>query len=397
MSTNRDYYEILGVDKKASEAEIKKAYRKKAMKFHPDRNKGDSDAEKKFKEASEAYEVLRDPQKKARYDQYGHAGVNGRGQGGFGGGAGVDFDNMGFEDIFSRFGDIFGSGFFGEETFGGGGRRGRSRGRREPGQPGSDMKIRMPLTLEEIAFGAEKKLKIKKQIKCDACGGTGAETNSDFETCSTCNGMGEVRQVTRTMLGQMVNVQACPTCNGEGRIIKNKCKKCSGEGRIKGEETIKVNIPSGVSNGNYITLRGQGNAGRRGGSAGDLIVLIEEKKHEHFDRDGNNIYYNLTLSIPDAALGTEVEVPTLKGKAKLKIEPGTQPGRMLRMRGRGIKGLNNSGQGDQYVRLNVYIPEELSEQQREAVKAFKGSENFDAKNADGSEKNFFSKMKDMFG
>lgn len=396
MSTKRDYYEILGVDKNASEAEIKKAYRKKAMKFHPDRNKGDAEAEKKFKEASEAYEVLKDPDKKARYDQYGHAGVNG--QGGFGGGgAGVDFDNMGFEDIFSRFGDIFGSGFFGEEAFGGGGRRGRSRGRREPGQPGSDMKIRMALTLEEIAFGAEKKLKIKKQIKCDECNGTGAETNSDFETCSTCNGMGEVRQVTRTMLGQMVNVQACPTCNGEGRIIKNRCKKCSGEGRIKGEETIKVNIPSGVSNGNYITLRGQGNAGRRGGSAGDLIVLIEEKEHKHFDRDGNNIYYNLTLSIPDAVLGTEVQVPTLKGKAKLKIEPGTQPGKMLRMRGRGIKGLNNSGEGDQYVRLNVYMPENLTEAEKEAMESFKDSENFDAANADGSEKNFFSKMKDMFG
>ena len=395
MSTKRDYYEILGVDKNASEAEIKKAYRKKAMKFHPDRNKGDEDAEKKFKEASEAYEVLKDPQKKAQYDQFGHAGVNG--QGGFGGGAGVDFDNMGFEDIFSRFGDIFGSGFFGEEAFGAGGRRGRSRARREPGHPGSDMKIRMPLTLEEIAFGAEKKLKIKKQIKCDECDGTGAETNSDFETCSTCNGMGEVRQVTRTMLGQMVNVQACPTCNGEGRIIKSKCKKCSGEGRIKGEETIKVNIPSGVSNGNYITLRGQGNAGRRGGSAGDLIVLIEEKEHENFQRDGNNIYYNLTLSLPDAILGTEVQVPTLKGKAKLKIDPGTQPGKMLRMRGRGIKGLNNSVEGDQYVRLNVYIPENLTGSEKEAIESLKGSENFDASNADDSGKNFFSKMKDMFG
>lgn len=394
MSTKRDYYEILGVDKGASKAEIKKAYRKKAMKFHPDRNKGDDDAEKKFKEASEAYEVLKDQDKRARYDQFGHQGVNG--QGGFGGGAGVDFDNMGFEDIFSRFGDIFGSGFFGEEAFGGG-RRGRSRRSREPGQPGSDMKIRMPLTLEEIAFGAEKKLKIKKQIKCDKCGGTGAETNSDFETCSTCNGMGEVRQVTRTMLGQMVNVQACPTCNGDGRIIKSKCSKCSGEGRIKGEETIKVNIPSGVSNGNYITLRGQGNAGRRGGSAGDLIVLIEEKEHEHFQRDGNNIYYNLTLSLPDAILGTEVQVPTLKGKAKLKIDSGTQPGRMLRMRGRGIQGLNNSGQGDQYVRINVYIPENLSDSEKKAIESLKGSENFDASNADDNAKNFFSKMKDMFG
>lgn len=399
MSTNKDYYEILGVDKNASEDEIKKAYRKKAMKFHPDRNKGDSEAEKKFKEASEAYEVLRDSEKRARYDQFGHAGVNGQqGPGGFGGGAGVDFDNMGFEDIFSRFGDIFGSGFFGEEAFGGGGgRRGRSRRSREPGQPGSDMKIRMPLTLEEIAFGAEKKLKIKKQIKCDECDGTGAESNSDFETCSTCNGMGEVRQVTRTMLGQMVNVQPCPTCDGEGRIIKSKCKKCGGEGRIKGEETIKVKIPSGVSEGNYLTLRGQGNAGRRGGRSGNLIVIIQEKEHKHFEREGNNVYYNLTLSIPEAILGTEKQVPTLKGKAKLKIEPGTQPGKMLRMRGRGIKGLNNSGEGDQYVRLNVYMPEELSDSEREAVESFKDSEHFDASNAKGNDKNFFSKMKDMFG
>lgn len=316
MSTNRDYYEILGVDKGASEAEIK-SIPQKGDEISSRSQQGDAEAEKKFKEAAEAYEILKDSDKRARYDQFGHAGVNGQG-GGFGGGAGVDFDNMGFEDIFSRFGDIFGSGFFGEQSFGGGGRS-RSRGRREPGQPGSDMKIRMPLTLEEIAFGAEKKLKIKKQIKCDSCSGTGAETNSDFETCSTCNGMGEVRQVTRTMLGQMVNVQACPTCNGDGRIIKNKCNKCGGEGRVKGEEMIKVNIPSGVSNGNYITLRGQGNAGRRGGSSGDLIVLIEEKEHEHFQRDGNNIYYNLTLSFPDAVLGTEVQVPTLKGKLNSKL------------------------------------------------------------------------------
>ncbi|MEX0856887.1 MAG: molecular chaperone DnaJ [Balneolaceae bacterium] len=391
--TNRDYYEILGLDKSSSEAEIKKAYRKMAMKYHPDRNKGNEEAIKKFKEASEAYEVLKDPQKKAQYDQYGHAGVNGNG--GYGG-PGVDFDNMGFEDIFSRFGDIFGGGFFGEDVFGGGG-RGRARSRREPGQPGSDMKIRMPLTLEEIAFGSDKKLKIKKQIKCDVCDGTGAETEADFETCGTCNGMGEVRQVTRTMLGQMVNVQACPTCQGEGRIIKNKCKKCSGEGRIKGEETVKINIPSGVSNGNYITLRGQGNAGRRGGSAGDLIVLIEEKEHEHFERNGNNIYYNLTLSIPDAVLGTEVQVPTLKGKAKLKIEPGTQPGKMLRMRGRGIKGLHNSGEGDEYVRVNIYMPQELSQEEKKAIESFRESDNFDASKMDASEKSFFSKMKDVFG
>ncbi len=388
--SKRDYYEILGVDKGVSEAELKKAYRKQAMKYHPDRNKGDADAEQKFKEAAEAYEVLRDPQKKARYDQFGHAGINN--QGGFGGAGGVEFD---MEDIFSRFGDIFGGGFFGDDIFGGG--RGRSRARRQPGTPGSDMKIRMPLTLEEIAFGVEKKLKVKKQITCDTCSGTGAATDSDFETCGTCNGMGAVRQVTRTMLGQMVSEQPCPTCQGDGRIIKNKCKTCSGEGRMKGEETIKVNIPSGVTSGNYITLRGQGNAGRRGGQAGDLIVLIEEKEHENFIREGNNIYYDLTLSIPDAVLGTEVQVPTLKGKAKLRIEPGTQPGKLLRMRGKGIIGLNNSGEGDQYVRVNVYIPRDLSDKEKKAIEGLRGAENFDASNQTKEEKGFFSKMKDVFG
>ncbi len=387
--SKRDYYEILGVGKDAGEAEMKKAYRKLAMKYHPDRNKGDANAEEKFKEAAEAYEVLRDPQKKARYDQFGHAGVNG--QGGFGGG--VEFD---VEDIFSRFGDIFGGGFFGEDIFGGG--RSRSRGgRRQPGTPGSDMKIRMPLTLEEIAFGTEKTLKVKKQITCNTCDGTGAASNSDFETCGTCNGMGEVRQVTRTMLGQMVNVQPCPTCQGEGRIIKNKCKTCNGEGREKGEETIKVSIPSGVSNGNYITLRGQGNAGRRGGQAGDLIVLIEEKEHEHFIRDGNNIYYDLGLSIPDAILGSEQEVPTLKGKAKLKIDAGTQPGKLLRMRGKGIIGLNNSGEGDQFVRVNVYMPKDLTEAEKKSIESLRDSKNFSASNQTKEEKSFFSKMKDVFG
>ncbi|MFA5669331.1 MAG: molecular chaperone DnaJ [Balneolaceae bacterium] len=389
--SKRDYYEVLGIEKGTGDAEIKKAYRKMAMKYHPDRNKGDADAEKKFKEAAEAYEILKDPQKRARYDQFGHAGMNG-GAGGFGGG-GVDFDGMGFEDIFSRFGDIFGSGFFGDEQGG----RGRGRGARQPGTPGSDMKIRMPLKLVEIAFGTEKKLKIKKHTICDKCTGTGAETDSDFETCGTCNGMGEIRQVTRTILGQMVNVQPCPTCHGEGRIIKKKCTKCTGEGRIKGEETVKISIPSGVSNGNYITLRGQGNAGRRGGPAGDLIVLIEEIEHEHFERDGNNIYYNLNLSITEAILGADVEVPTLKGKAKLKIEPGTQPGRLLRMKGKGINGLHNSGQGDELLRVNVYMPRTLSDTEKKAIESLKGAENFDPKNLNKDEKGFFSKIKDVFG
>lgn len=384
--SQRDYYEVLGISKDASQDEIKKAYRKRAMKFHPDRNTQDPEAERKFKEASEAYEVLGDPEKRERYDRFGHQGING----GFGGRGAGGFEDIGFEDIFSRFSDIFGA------EFGGGRGRSRGRGRRSAGQPGSDMKLRISLSLEEIAFGTDKKLKVKKHVKCDECNGTGAETESDFETCSTCNGMGEVRQVHKTMLGQMVNVQTCPECRGEGRIIKNKCPKCHGEGRHKGEETVQVRVPSGVSEGNYITLRGKGNAGIRGGEAGDLVVLIEEEEHKHFERDGNDIYYDLTVSVPDAILGTEVEIPTLKGKAKVKIDEGTQPGRLLRMKGRGIEGLNQSGTGDQYIRVNVYIPKDLPSDEREHIEALKGNEHFVASNKEDDGKGFFSKIKDVF-
>jgi molecular chaperone DnaJ len=387
--SKRDYYEVLGVDRNAGEVELKKAYRKLAMKYHPDRNKGDEDAEKKFKEASEAYDVLRDPQKRQRYDQFGHSGVNG----GFGGAS--DFGNADFEDIFSRFSDIFGGDIFGGDPFGGG--RSQSRRRRGTGRPGSDMKLKVELTLEEIAEGVEKTLKVKKHVKCDSCSGTGAETESDFETCSTCNGVGEVRQVSRTMFGQFVNVQPCPTCSGEGRIIRNRCSECGGEGRVKSDEKIKINIPSGVANGNYITLRRQGNAGIRGGDPGDLIVLIEEKEHEHFAREGNDIFYDLNLSIPDAILGTEVKVPTLKGQAKVKIEPGTQPGKLLRMKERGIRGLNNSGTGDQFIRVNIYVPKDLTQEERRHVEALRGEKHFDPAEAKEREKSFFSKIKDVFG
>jgi molecular chaperone DnaJ len=386
--SQRDYYEILGVEKNVTDGELKKAYRKLAMKYHPDRNKGDKEAERKFKEASEAYDVLSDPQKRERYDRFGHSGLNG---GGFGGAS--DFGNADFEDIFSRFSDIFGGDIFGSEAFGG---RRQSRRRRGTGRPGSDMKLRVELTLEEIAEGVEKTLKVKKQVKCKDCNGTGAETESDFETCSVCNGMGETRNVSRTMFGQFVNVQPCPNCNGEGRIIKNKCSTCGGEGRYKSNEKIKVNIPSGVMNGNYITLRRQGNAGIRGGEPGDLIVLIEEKDHEHFDRDGNDIYYDLMISIPDAILGTEVEVPTLKGKAKVKVEPGTQPGKLLRMKERGIRGLNNTGMGDQYIKTHVYIPKDLTSEERKHIEALRGEEHFDPENAKKRESGFFSKIKDVF-
>ncbi len=380
--SKRDYYEVLGIDRNASEADIKKAYRKKAMKFHPDRNKENPEAEHKFKEASEAYEVLHDQQKRQRYDQFGHRGVNGGASG---------FENVGFEDIFSQFGDIFGSDF--GDMFSGGG---RSRSHRSPGQPGSDMKLRIELSLKEIAFGTEKKLKVKKQVICDKCDGTGAETKDDFQTCSTCNGVGEVRQVHKTMLGQMVNVQPCPECGGDGRIIKNRCSKCNGEGRYKDRETVKVRVPSGVSNGNYITLRNQGNAGRRGGDAGSLVVLIEEKEHKDFERDGNDIYFDLVLSVPDAILGTQVEVPTLKGKAKVNVEAGTQPGKLLRMKGKGIQGLNNSGIGDQFIRINAFMPKSLTDQEQKYIEALQGSENFAAVNRKKNGKGFFSKIKDVF-
>ncbi len=383
--SQRDYYEVLGVSKEASQDEIKKAYRKKAMKFHPDRNKENSEAEEKFKEASEAYEVLRDQQQRQRYDQFGHRGVNGGAR---------DFSgDAGFEDIFSRFSEIFGADI--GDMFGGGA-RGRSRSQRSPGQPGSDMKLRVELSLKEIAFGTEKKLKVKKQVKCDRCNGTGAETEDDYQTCSTCNGMGEVRQVHKTMLGQMVNVQTCPECQGDGRIITAKCSKCHGEGRYKGEEKVKVRIPSGVSNGNYITLRGQGNAGKRGGDAGALVVLIEEKENDKFEREGNDIYYDLVLSVPDAILGTQIEVPTLKGKAKVKVDEGTQPGKLLRMKGKGIQGLNNSGTGDQLIRVNVFMPKNLSEEERSHIQALHGNDNFAASNKNNSGKGFFSKIKDVF-
>ncbi len=384
----RDYYEVLGVSKDASQDKIKKAYRKKAMQYHPDRNGGDPDAEEKFKEAAEAFDVLKDPDKKARYDQFGHAGMN---SGGF---HEPDFHNINMDDIFSRFSDIFGADIFGGDIFGGGTRT-RTR-RRSAGIPGDDLKIRLKLDLDEVAFGAEKKLKVKKYITCEHCHGTGAETDDDFMMCPTCNGTGEIRQVSRTMFGQFVNVQPCPNCHGEGRIIKNKCSHCSGEGRVKGEETVKVKIPSGVHEGNYISLRGQGNAGVRGGAAGDLIVLIEEKEDDRFTRDENDIYYDLHLSIPDAVLGTEVEVPTLKGKAKLKIEPGTQPGKLLRMRGRGIIALNTNQPGDQYVRIGVYVPTKISDEERAMFEKLRESEHLSPFNKDGEKKDFFSRIKEVF-
>lgn len=384
--SKRDYYEVLGVSRDASADEIKKAYRKMAMKYHPDRNTENPEAETRFKEASEAFEVLKDPDKRARYDRFGHEGVKS------GAAGGPDFEDFGFEDIFSRFSDIFGGDIFGEARQGG-----RGAGRRaRAGQPGDDMKLRLTLSLEEIAEGTDRKLKVKKYVKCEECDGNGADTDEDFMMCDSCNGMGEVRQVSRTMFGQFVNVQPCPTCYGEGRVIKNKCSSCRGEGRVKGEETVKVKVPAGVSDGNYITMRGQGNAGLRGGDPGNLIILIEEEEHEYFERHGDDIYYELKLSFPDAVLGTQAEVPTINGKAKLKIDPGTQPGKLLRMREKGIQTLNSARRGDQMVRVSIYVPTNISDREKETMEQLRASENFDpASNKDAS-KGFFSKIKDVF-
>jgi len=384
----KDYYEILGVSQNASESEIKSSYRKLAMQFHPDKNPGDKEAEEKFKEAAEAYEVLSNSEKRVRYDQFGHSGLRG------------GYDYHGFSninDIFSQFSDIFGGGSIFDEIFGMGGTRRHSGRHKQPGIQGSDQKINLKLTLEEIADGTEKIIKVKKFEKCKNCTGTGAKASSSTVECPACGGSGEIRHVSRSVFGQFVNIQVCHECNGEGRIIKDKCPGCSGEGRVKVDSTIKVNIPAGVSSGNYIPLSGQGNAGIRGGNAGDLIVFIEEQQHKHFIREGDDIIFELTISITDAVLGAEIEIPILGGTAMLKIEPGTQPGKVLRLRDKGIKHLNHSGRGDQLVYINIYIPNKLSSKEKEFFKELSKSENFKPrKSGETKSKGFFSRVKESF-
>mgnify|MGYP001560393399 CR=1 FL=1 len=385
--TKRDYYEVLGVSRSAAEDEIKKAYRQLALKFHPDRNSGNKEAEDKFKEAAEAYEVLSDAEKRRRYDQFGHDGLRGTNY--------RDFNNV--NDIFSAFGDIFGGGFGGgmfDEVFGASGQR-RRRG--QHGQPGSDLRIRLPLSLEVISTGVEKKLKVRRQRTCDTCKGSGARTSSGRAACPQCNGTGELRQVSRSMFGQFVNIATCPTCEGEGKVVKDPCPACHGEGRQQGESTIKVTVPAGVSTGNYIPLQGQGNAGRRGGPPGDLIVVIEEEEHPHFTRNGDDIIYDLVISFPQAALGGEVEVPTLAGTARLTIDAGTPPGRLLRMRERGIPHLNNYGRGDQLVRVQVWVPRKLSAHEKELLKELGRSEHIQPTEEERrGNRSFFEKVKDVF-
>lgn len=399
--TQRDYYEILEVSKTATPEEIKVAYRRMAMQYHPDRNQGDASAEDKFKEAAEAYEVLSDTDKRSRYDRFGHQGV--KGAPGF-----QEFNNI--NDVFSAFGDIFGNSVFGDlfggSGFGGGQRQGGRR-RQSRGTPGNDQKVRLTLTLEEIATGVEKTIKLRHWKTCTTCTGTGAKPASasndsgkssgnasgGYTTCTTCDGSGELRQVSRSVFGQFVNISACATCGGTGEILKDPCDTCEGEGRIEGESTVKVTIPAGVRTGNYLTVTGKGQAGRRGGQAGDAIVVIEEKEHEFFDRDEDDIYDSLVVDFPTAALGGEFEITTLQGTSTVKIEAGTQPGTEIRLKGKGIPHLNSRGSGDHIIRFTVFVPTSLTGKEKSTLKDLMKGENFQPRD---NEKGFFEKVKEVF-
>ncbi|MCJ7554033.1 MAG: molecular chaperone DnaJ [Ignavibacteriaceae bacterium] len=377
----RDYYEVLGVTKNASKEELKKAYRKQAMQYHPDRNPDDKNAEEKFKEAAEAYEILNDDNKRARYDRFGHEGVRGSG-----------FGSPGFSDIndiFSHFSDIFGGGSIFDEFFG---TSSRSRGRRRgTGTPGTDLRVTLKLTLEEIATGVTKKIKIKKLVKCNQCSGSGAADSSAKKTCPVCQGSGEIRSVSRSVFGQFVNIAACSNCDGEGEVIDTPCRKCSGDGRFQNDVTVKIDVPAGVHEGSYMSLRGEGNSGKRGGSPGDIIVVFKEQEHEYFIREDNDIIYNLFISFPEAVLGAEVDVPTLNGKARLKIDPGTPNGKFLKMTGKGIKHLNHAGYGDQIVKINIDVPKKLTSQEKELLKELMEQPNFKGEVKD-QEKGFFKRF-----
>lgn len=383
--SKRDYYEVLGVAKGASADEIKKAYRKVAMQYHPDRNPGDKGAEDKFKEAAEAYEILSDADKRSQYDRFGHAGLSGNGRG-FGGGG-----NMNMDDIFSQFGDIFGDDLFGS-FFGGrrGGGGGRTRGVR-----GSNLRVKIKLNYEEIAKGVSKNIKVKKYVGCTTCNGSGAKDKNSVQTCSTCGGSGQVRRVSNTFLGQMQTVTTCPTCNGEGSIVTAKCSVCKGEGRVYGEETVSIDIPAGVQEGMQLSVGGRGNAGERGGPPGDLIILIEEEQHPELHRDGLNVAYELHLSFTDAVFGIQAEVPTIDGKAKIKIPAGTQSGRIFRLKGKGFPGVNSYERGDQLIHVNVWTPQHVTPEEKTMLEKLNDSPNFQPK-PDKNERSFFDKVREMF-
>ncbi len=386
----RDYYEILGVQKTATADELKKAYRKMALKYHPDKNPGDKAAEEKFKEAAEAYDVLSDPDKRAKYDQWGHF----MGPSGFGGGGGGGFHagGMSMEDIFSQFGDIFGGGSFG--GFGGFGSAagGSPRRRRQP--KGSDLRIKVKLTLKEIAEGVTKKLKIPRYVKCQHCNGTGAKDGTAFQTCQRCHGSGVIEHIQQTFLGPMQSTATCPDCNGEGKAITQKCQYCGGEGIVRQEEVVEFSIPAGVTDGMTLSLKGKGNAARHGGVNGDLLVVVEEIPDPELIRDGNDVIYNLMLDIPTAALGGSVEIPTISGKARVKIPAGTQPGKVLRLRGKGLPSTDGYGNGDELVNIMVYIPENLNDREKAAIESLRDQPNVKAD--DSIKKRIFSRLRHIF-
>ena len=387
MATKRDYYEVLGLSKGASAEEIKKAYRKLAVKYHPDKNPGDKEAEEKFKEAAEAYSVLSDPDKKARYDQFGHAGVEGAGpdfSGGFG-----DLNDI-LNDLF---GGAFGGGFGGFGGFGGGG---RSNQRQQKVYRGRDIRVRVKLTLEEIAKGVEKEISIEKSVPCSDCGGRGAKNSSDIKTCPACNGTGQVQRVVNSFLGQTVTYSTCQQCGGEGKIISNPCRTCGGSGLVRKRETIKVKIPAGVEAGMQLTLHGQGHAAKNNGVNGDLLVVIEEQEHPNLKREGNNLFYTKIISVPEAILGGEVEIPGIDGTYKIKVDPGTQSGAVVKLKGRGLPTVNGyGGTGDLYVKFAVWIPKKVDKDDKAILESLRGKGTFNP-DPTKEDKSFFEKLKDLF-
>ena len=376
----RDYYEILGITRGASEDEIKKAYRKMAIKYHPDKNPGDKKAEDNFKEAAEAYEVLSTPDKRQRYDQYGHAANASSAAGGGYGGGGMDMN-----DIFSQFGDIFGGGFGGGSS---------SRGGRRVNK-GTNLRVKVKLNLEEIANGADKKIKVAKYVSCNTCHGSGAKGSSGSESCRVCHGSGVQTQMRQTILGAMQTQTTCSACGGQGTVIKEKCGTCHGDGIVRGEEVIELKIPAGVAEGMQLSVNGKGNAAQRGGINGDLIVVIEEEEHAELKRDGHNLFYECYLNFADAALGISVEVPTVDGKVKIKVDAGTQAGKVLRLKGKGLPDVNSYHKGDLLVNINIWTPQHLSSDEKKLVEKLRESKNF-APNPSKSNKTFFERMKEYF-
>lgn len=389
MAEKRDYYEVLGVDKNATVDEIKKAYRKKAIQYHPDKNPGDKEAEEKFKEAAEAYSVLSDPDKRAKYDQFGHAGLGGQ--------PGPDFSG-GFGDLNDILRDLFGGGFGGFSGFGGFGGFGGGNGRSSQSQrvyKGRDIRVRVKMTLEEIARGAEKEISLERNVPCQDCGGKGARNSADIKPCPACKGTGQVKRVVNGIFGQTVTYSTCQQCGGEGKIVTNPCRTCGGTGLVRKKETVKVNIPAGVENGMQLTIRGGGHAAKNNGINGDLLVLIEEIEHPDFKRERNNLTYTKVISVIDAMLGATVEIPCIDGNYKIKVEPGTQSGTVVRLKGKGLPTVNGYGTGDMYVRLMVWIPKKLSKSEKEVFESMRSNDSF-TPSPSKEDKSFFERLRDMF-